>query len=186
MALVYWTMTFPACKMMILYTFRKFNWWRYCLALCDEMFAHFPLFDETLHHIELWNQSNTAKSAQTFLTMYTCRRGRPRPSWRHRWECWRWWPCWQRSGRRWWRWARRSWRSWWWCPGSAWSPGNRSRSATTEVIKHDIYQLRWSLLSYCNLSIYFWKASFTNQFNFDETLRYCPFNGHSFYTVKVI
>ena len=33
----------------------KFNWWRYCFALCDETFVHFSLFDETLRHIELWN-----------------------------------------------------------------------------------------------------------------------------------
>ena len=37
------------------YTARKFNWWRYCLALWDEIFDPFPLFDETLRHIELCN-----------------------------------------------------------------------------------------------------------------------------------
>ena len=48
---------------------RKFNWKRYCLALCDEFFDHFPPFDETLRHIcRTWQQryqSNTAKSANT-------------------------------------------------------------------------------------------------------------------------
>ena len=29
------------------FTVRKFTWWRNCLARCDEIFAHFPLFDET-------------------------------------------------------------------------------------------------------------------------------------------
>ena len=32
---------------------RKFNGRRYCLALCDEIFDHFPLFEETLRHIKL-------------------------------------------------------------------------------------------------------------------------------------
>ena len=36
-------------------TVRKINWWRYCLAQCDEMFDLFPLFDKTLRHIELCN-----------------------------------------------------------------------------------------------------------------------------------
>ena len=27
----------------------------YCLALCEEIFKQFPLFDETLRHIELCN-----------------------------------------------------------------------------------------------------------------------------------
>ena len=38
-----------------LHTVRKFNWWRYCWALCDEIFDHFPLLDETSLHIELGN-----------------------------------------------------------------------------------------------------------------------------------
>ena len=37
----------------ILYCSRTFNWRSYCLALCDECLDRFPLFDETLHHIEL-------------------------------------------------------------------------------------------------------------------------------------
>ena len=32
-------------------TVRKYNCWRYCVAQCDEIFDHFPLFDETLRHI---------------------------------------------------------------------------------------------------------------------------------------
>ena len=36
-----------------LFTVRKFNWWRYCLAWCNEIFYHIPLFDETLRHLEL-------------------------------------------------------------------------------------------------------------------------------------
>ena len=32
------------------YTVRKFNWWRYCLAICDSIFDHFPLLDETVRH----------------------------------------------------------------------------------------------------------------------------------------
>ena len=39
----------------ILYCSRTFNWRSYCLALCDECLDRFPLFDETLHHIELSN-----------------------------------------------------------------------------------------------------------------------------------
>ena len=37
------------------YAVRKFNWWRHCFALWDEMFNHVPstVFDETLRHIEL-------------------------------------------------------------------------------------------------------------------------------------
>ena len=35
--------------------FRTFIWWRYCLAVCDEIFDHFPLSDETLRPIELCN-----------------------------------------------------------------------------------------------------------------------------------
>ena len=46
----------------------------YCLALCDEKFDYFPLFDESLRHMELCNsvidQIHTAKSAKTFLTVY--------------------------------------------------------------------------------------------------------------------
>ena len=38
-----------------IYNTRKFNWWRYCLAQCDEILDHFPLFDYTLRHIELCN-----------------------------------------------------------------------------------------------------------------------------------
>ena len=55
------------------YTVRKFNWLRYCITLYDEIFDNFPLFDEILRHIELCNmrqQSNTAKSAKLFLTVY--------------------------------------------------------------------------------------------------------------------
>ena len=40
---------------MCLYNVRKFNWWRSCLAQCDEILDHFPLFDYTLRHIELCN-----------------------------------------------------------------------------------------------------------------------------------
>ena len=36
-------------------TVRNFNCWRYLLALCDEVFEHFPLFDEMLRHIEFGN-----------------------------------------------------------------------------------------------------------------------------------
>ena len=39
------------------YTVRKFNRWRFRSALCDEIFDHFPLFDDTLRHIELCNIS---------------------------------------------------------------------------------------------------------------------------------
>ena len=34
-----------------MHTARKFKWWRCCLALCDEIFSNFLLFDETLSHI---------------------------------------------------------------------------------------------------------------------------------------
>ena len=34
---------------------KNFNWWRCYLALCDEIFDHFPLFYETSCHIELCN-----------------------------------------------------------------------------------------------------------------------------------
>ena len=34
-------------------TVRKFNGRRYCLALCDKIFDHFPLFEETVRHIKL-------------------------------------------------------------------------------------------------------------------------------------
>ena len=52
-------------------TVRKFNWWRYFLALCDQIFDHFPLFDCTLHHIlptalQYRHQSHSAKSARDF------------------------------------------------------------------------------------------------------------------------
>ena len=55
-----------------IWTVRKLNWWRYCLALCDEIFDN---FDETLSHIELALQlrhrSHTAaKSTKTFLTVW--------------------------------------------------------------------------------------------------------------------
>ena len=48
-----------------------------CLALhstvCDEIFYHFPLLDETFRHKEFFlhkrHQSNTAKSSKTFLTV---------------------------------------------------------------------------------------------------------------------
>ena len=33
----------------------KIKWWRYCSAQCDEIFDHFPVFDETFRHIELCN-----------------------------------------------------------------------------------------------------------------------------------
>ena len=33
----------------------KFNWWRWCLALCNESFYHFSLFDEIFRHMELCN-----------------------------------------------------------------------------------------------------------------------------------
>ena len=38
-----------------MHTIRKFNYWPYCLALCDEIFHNFTLFDKTLRHIELCN-----------------------------------------------------------------------------------------------------------------------------------
>ena len=54
-------------------TVRKLDWWRNCLALCDEMFCHYPLCDENLRHIsralQLRHQSNTAKSTSTFLAV---------------------------------------------------------------------------------------------------------------------
>ena len=40
---------------MYIYTVRKFNWWRYCLARVDEIFDYFLLCDETLRPIELCN-----------------------------------------------------------------------------------------------------------------------------------
>ena len=43
----------PRIVLILLYTVRKFNWWR--LALYNEIFYLFTLFDETLHHIELCN-----------------------------------------------------------------------------------------------------------------------------------
>ena len=49
-------------------TVRKFNWWRYCLALCDIMFDHFPLFDETLRHIELCNSVISHIQGNTYNT----------------------------------------------------------------------------------------------------------------------
>ena len=39
----------------IVHTVRKFSRWRYCLAVCDEIFDHFPLFDEILRLIEFCN-----------------------------------------------------------------------------------------------------------------------------------
>ena len=62
---------------MELYTVRKVNWWRYCLDLCDEIFDHFPLFDETLRHKELCKsvvsqlQLNPPKFCLTVYTLYT-------------------------------------------------------------------------------------------------------------------
>ena len=41
----------------VAYTVRKFNWWLYCLALYDNIFAPIPLFDETLRHTLLEKQS---------------------------------------------------------------------------------------------------------------------------------
>ena len=49
-------------------TVRKFNWWRYCLALCDIMFDHFHLFDETLQHIELCNSVISHIQGNTYNT----------------------------------------------------------------------------------------------------------------------
>ena len=41
-------------------TVRKFIWWLYCLALCDEMFDPFPLFDETWRNPpNLWLRNQT-------------------------------------------------------------------------------------------------------------------------------
>ena len=47
------------------------------LAVCDEIFDHFPQFDETLRHIELCNSIichihlySRAKSAKKFITVY--------------------------------------------------------------------------------------------------------------------
>ena len=37
-----------------MFTIKTFIWWRYWLALCDEIFNHFPLFDETLHCTSHW------------------------------------------------------------------------------------------------------------------------------------
>ena len=42
----------------------------YGLALCDEMLDHFPLFDETLRHIELCNCVFSQISTKNFLTVY--------------------------------------------------------------------------------------------------------------------
>ena len=39
----------------VAFTLLENKWWRYSLYLCDEMFNHFPLFDETLRHIEVSN-----------------------------------------------------------------------------------------------------------------------------------
>ena len=43
------------------------------LTLCDFIFDHFPLFDETLRHIEICkyrHQSSKAKSVNSFLIVY--------------------------------------------------------------------------------------------------------------------
>ena len=34
-----------AYKRLVSNILRKFNWWHHCLALCHEIFGHFPLFD---------------------------------------------------------------------------------------------------------------------------------------------
>ena len=61
------------------YTLRKFKWWRYCLYI-DEIFYHFPLFDETfryrepctrvIRHIQQ-NPSNFSNSTASTLVMNT-------------------------------------------------------------------------------------------------------------------
>ena len=58
---LYWLISPCTCTGLIIplpytntvYPVRKLNQWRYCLALCDEIFDQFPLFDETLRSIEL-------------------------------------------------------------------------------------------------------------------------------------
>ena len=55
-------------------TFRKFTRWRYCLALCNEIFDHLPIFDETLRHIELCNsviRHMHRNPPKAFLTVQT-------------------------------------------------------------------------------------------------------------------
>ena len=47
-------------------TVRQFIWWLYCLALCDEMFDPFPLFDETWR-----NPPNLWLRIQTYSTEYS-------------------------------------------------------------------------------------------------------------------
>ena len=53
-------------------TVRKFNWWLHCLTLCDEMFAHFPLFDETLRHTELCNSVISQPLRNPSTLFYQC------------------------------------------------------------------------------------------------------------------
>ena len=96
------------------YTVRKFKWWHYGLALWEEIFDQFPLFDFTSHRaLQYCHQSNTAKCAKTCLTVYGCllwagtRRRRwtwltagwvspscspPRRSSTPTWTRWAWWP----------------------------------------------------------------------------------------------
>ena len=38
------------------YTVRQFNWWCYCSALCDEIFDHFPVFDQKKLMECLWSR----------------------------------------------------------------------------------------------------------------------------------
>ena len=58
-------------------SFLHWNWFHTVLLenftddAIDEMFYHFPLFDETLRHIELCNSViSQVKSTKTFLTVY--------------------------------------------------------------------------------------------------------------------
>ena len=68
----------------IMYTVRKCKCWRYCLARCNEIFAFFPLFDETLRHIELCNnvirhiQRNPPKHFFNTVVMYSLKSGSTR------------------------------------------------------------------------------------------------------------
>ena len=64
------------------YTVRKFYFWRYCLALWDEILIHLPLFDKPLRHIELCNSvfSQIQRNPPTLcLTV-------PRHKWKHIYE----------------------------------------------------------------------------------------------------
>ena len=64
----WWKNTYGGNCLHSVCTVRKFTLWRYCLALYDEIFDHFPLF--TSHRaLQLHHPSHTAKSAKTLLTV---------------------------------------------------------------------------------------------------------------------